>query len=122
MNSLVIIEFKKPDRSSYEEDPVDQAYRLIRDIRTGHYKDKDGREIKVQPDRIPAYAYIICDTTKEVEIFAENKTLWPTRDNLGYYGYTPKLSAYVEIISYAKLIRDARRRDRILFYKLHLPG
>ena len=57
LNSLVIVEFKKPDRSDYrKEDPVDQVYRLIREIKSGHYKDKNGREIKVQSDRIPAYA------------------------------------------------------------------
>lgn len=123
LNSLVIVEFKKPDRSSYsKEDPVDQVYRLIREIKEGHYKDKNGREIKVQSDRIPAYAYIICDTTKEVEIIAENKGMWSTPDNLGYYGYNPKLSTYVEIISYDKLLQDAKRRNRILFDKLHLPG
>ncbi|MBZ5636920.1 MAG: ATP-binding protein [Acidobacteriia bacterium] len=122
LNSLVIVEFKKPDRSSYKEDPVDQVYRLIREIKAGHFKDKNGREIKVQSDRIPAYAYVICDTTKEVEIIAENKGMWSTPDNLGYFGYNPKLSAYVEIISYAKLLQDAKRRNRILFDKLHLPG
>lgn len=122
LNSLVIVEFKKPDRSDYRrEDPVDQVYRLIRDIKGGHFKDKTGREIKVQSDRIPAYAYVICDTTKEVEIIAQNKGLLPTPDNLGYYGYNQSLSAYVEIISYTKLLRDAKKRNRILFDKLNLP-
>jgi hypothetical protein len=122
LNSLVIVEFKKPARSDYrKEDPVDQVYRLIREIKSGHFKDKTGREIKVQSDRIPAYAYVICDTTKEVEIIAENKGLLPTPDNLGYYGYNPSLSANIEIISYPKLLRDAKKRNRILFDKLHLP-
>ena len=88
---------------------------------SGHFKDKNGVEIKVQSDRIPAYAYVICDTTKEVEIIAENKGLLPTPDNLGYFGYNQKLSAYVEVISYTKLLRDAKNRNRILFDKLHLP-
>src|SRR5205823_1177327 len=80
----------KPARSDYrKEDPIDQVYRLIREIKSGHFKDKTGREIKVQSERIPAYAYVICDTTKEVEIIAQNKGLWPTPDNLGYYGYNP---------------------------------
>ena len=71
----------------------------------------------MQSERIPAYAYVICDTTKEVEIIAQNKGLLPTPDQLGYYGYNPSLSAYVEIISYTKL----KKRNRILFDKLHLP-
>jgi len=63
---------------------------------------------------------VICDTTREIEIIAQNKGMLPTPDKLGYYGYNPSLSAYVEIISYAKLLRDAKRRNRILFDKLHL--
>lgn len=122
LNSLVIVEFKKPDRTDYrKEDPVDQVYRLIREIKGGHFKDNKGREIKVQSDRIPAYAYIVCDTTKEVESIAQNKGMLPTPDNLGYYGYNQNLSAYVEIVSYTKLVRDAKKRNRILFDKLHLP-
>jgi hypothetical protein len=122
LNSIVIIEFKKPDRTDYrKENPVDQVYRLIREIKSGHYKDHKGREIKVQSDRIPAYAYVVCDMTKEVEIIAQNKGMLPTPDNLGYYGYNQSLSAYVEIVSYTKLLRDAKKRNRILFDKLHLP-
>ena len=122
LGSLVIVEFKKPARSDYKkEDPVDQVYRLIREIKGGHFKDKNGREIKVQSGQIPAYAYVICDTTKEIEIIAQNKGMLPTPDNLGYYVYNPSLQAYVEIISYTKLLRDAKKRNRILFDKLHLP-
>lgn len=122
LSSLVIVEFKKPDRSDYrKEDPVDQVYRLIREIKGGHFKDRTGREIKVQSRDIPAYAYVICDTTKEVEVIAENKGLLRTPDNLGYYGYNQNLTAYVEIISYTKLLKDAKKRNRILFEKLHLP-
>jgi len=42
-------------------------------------------------------------------------------DNLGYFGYNPSLSAYVEVISYTKLLRDAKKRNKILFDKLNLP-
>jgi hypothetical protein len=123
LNSLVIVEFKKPDRSSFgKEDPVDQVYRLIREIKGGHFKDKYGREIKVQSERIPAYAYIICDTKKEMDTMAENKGMLPTPDNLGYYVYNPRLSVYVEIISYTKLLTDAKKRNRILFDQLQLPS
>lgn len=121
LNSLAIVEFKKPERAAYEEDPVDQVYRLIRDIKSGHFKDKNGREIKVQSDHTPAYAYVICDTMKAVETFAQNKGMLPTPDSLGYYIYNPAHSTYVEIISYTKLLRDAKKRNRILFDKLHLP-
>jgi hypothetical protein len=122
LSSLVIVEFKKPDRSNYQkEDPIEQAYRLIREIKGGHFKDHRGLEIKVRSAMIPAYAYVICDTKREVEVIAEDKGLIRTPDNLGYFGYNPALSAYVEVISYTKLLRDAKKRNKILFDKLNLP-
>ncbi len=40
LQSVVVIEFKKPDRTNYrDEDPVTQAYRIIRDIRDSKMKD-----------------------------------------------------------------------------------
>jgi len=59
---------------------------------------------------------------RNVEIIAQNKGLLPTPDQLGHYGYNPNLSAYVEIISYTKLLRDAKKRNCVLFDKLHLPA
>jgi hypothetical protein len=122
LTSLVIVEFKKPARTDYsKEDPVAQVTRLISEIKGGHFKDKNGVEIKAQSERLPTYAYIICDTTKEIVAIAESRGMLPTPDNLGYYIYNPPLSAYIEIISYAKLLRDAKRRNRVLFEKLQLP-
>ena len=34
-----------------------------------------------------------------------------TPDNLGYYGYNETLNAYYEVISYAKLLADAKKRN-----------
>jgi hypothetical protein len=121
LTSLVIIEFKQPQRETYDEDPVDQVNRLIVSIREGHYKDKDGIEIKLQSSTVPAYAYIICDITKFIENMAVGRGMIASPDNMGYFFYNPNLHAYIEIISYQKLLRDAKRRNGILFDKLHLP-
>ena len=43
-----------------------------------------------------------------------------TPDNLGYYGFNKSLNAYYEIISYNKVVADAKKRNRILFEKLNL--
>lgn len=122
LTSIVVIEFKRPDRRNYrEEDPVTQVYRMVRDIRKGHYKDKRGREIRALNENIPAYCYIICDITEQLEITLVNMSAFKTPDNLGYYGFNPSLNAYYEVISYQKLLTDARKRNRILFEKLNLP-
>ena len=122
LQSLVVVEFKKPDRDQYgDEDPVSQVYRMVREIREGRMQDKAGRYIRPASNSIPAYCYIICDLTPQVEIRIQNMGARKTPDNLGYYGFNESLNAYYEIISYTKLLDDAKKRNRILFEKLNLP-
>jgi hypothetical protein len=122
LTSVVVIEFKQPMRKSYaDEDPVTQVYRLVRDIRSGQFKDSKGQLIRTLTENVPAYCYIICDLTAALETRQQDMSARRTPDNLGYYGYNPTLNAYYEIISYAKLLRDAKKRNRILFDKLNLP-
>jgi hypothetical protein len=77
--------------------------------------------IRASHDDIPAYCYIVFDLTPPVEIRIQNMGARRTPDNLGYYGYNETLNAYYEIVSYTKLLADAKKRDRILFEKLNLP-
>jgi hypothetical protein len=51
---------------------------------------------------------------------AENAQLTLTPDSNGYFGYNPILGVYVEIISFDKLIADAKKRNAVLFDKLGL--
>ena len=41
-----------------------------------------------------------------------------TQDNEGYYGYNEGIGAYVEVISYNKLLKNARQRNQVFFDKL----
>jgi len=121
-NSIVLVEFKKPEKfSPRPEDPIDQVYRLIKEIRSGQFKDRRGKLIKVAADQIPAYAYVICDLTDYMNRICEFKGFTKTPDNLGWYSFNPNLRAYVEVISYTKLLADAKKRNRVLFDRLHLP-
>lgn len=122
LQAMVVVEFKKPDRSNYrDEDPVTQVYRMVREIRNGERKDKSGRFIRPSSNQIPAYCYIICDLTPSVETRIQNMGARRTPDNLGYYGFNETLNAYYEVISYTKLLDDAKKRNRILFDKLNVP-
>ena len=122
LTSLVVIEFKRPMREGYrEEDPVSQVYRMVREIRSGQSEDNRGQLIRPLTEDVPAYCYIICDLTRSLEIKLQDMSARPTPDNLGYYGYNSNLNAYYELISYTKLLQDAKKRNRILFDKLNLP-
>lgn len=123
LQSMVVIEFKKPDRSTYQdEDPVSQVYRMVREIREGKKKDRQGRYIRPANQNVPAYCYVICDLTPSVEIRIQNMGARRTPDNLGYYGFNETLNAYYEVISYTKLLSDAQKRNRVLFERLNLPA
>lgn len=41
-------------------------------------------------------------------------------DNMGYFWYNPNNKAYVELISFEKLLGDAKKRNLALFKKLGL--
>jgi hypothetical protein len=122
LHSMVVVEFKKPALpNTRDENPVEQVYRIVRKIRSGHMEDKGGREIRVANDTVPAYCYIVCDLTRAIEERIQNMGARRTPDNLGYYGFNETLNAYYEVISYAKLLSDAKKRNHSLFDKLNMP-
>jgi hypothetical protein len=120
--SVIIVEFKRPMRADYDDkdNPIDQVYRYVRQIRDGKALDRQGRLIPVTPST-PFYAYIIADPTPALRVQAENATFSRTPDTQGYIGFNANLGVYVEIISFEKLLNDARKRNAILFDKLHIP-
>jgi hypothetical protein len=81
------------------------------------HKNKDGRLISLREDT-PFYAYIICDLTEEIQTFAVNSSLTSTPDLQGFFGFNPGLKTYIEVLSFNKLVRDAKQRNNILFKKL----
>lgn len=52
---------------------------------------------------------------------AENAGLNKTPDGEGYFGYNAPRGAYIEVISYNKLVKDAKKRNQVLFDKLFRP-
>ena len=88
-------------------------------IKTGRTKDRRGKPITVS-DATPYYAHVICDMTTTLRTQAENADLTQTPDSHGYFGYNAKLGIYVEVISFDKLIDDAKRRNAVLFEQLGL--
>jgi hypothetical protein len=123
-SSVVIVEFKRPMRTNYlgEENPFEQVIRYITKIRESNALDRKGRPIIVN-DNTPFYAYIICDPTEKLKYLAQNSFDYtPTPDGLGYFNFNKNLKAYIEVITYTKLVQDARKRNRVLFEKLNLPN
>jgi len=106
-----------------EENPFEQVIKYITKIRDSKALDKDGRLIPIN-ENTPFYAaYLICDRTENLRNYAENMYDYtPTPDGLGYFNFNKNLKAYIEVISYDKLVQDAQKRNRVLFEKLNLPS
>lgn len=122
LTTMIVVEFKRPDRTSYpDETPLAQVFRIVREVRDGVRKDSKGQAIRPATRDIPAYCYVICDLTDKLETILQDASAIRTPDNLGYYGFNSTLNAYYEVISYPKLLADARKRNRVLFEKLNLP-
>lgn len=123
INSITIVELKKPQRndlSSDEKNPINQVLGYVGDIKSGKVRKANGRDFG-NVRNAAFYCYIIADITESLRNDAINASLTLTPDGEGYYGYNPTRGAYIEVISYDKLVKDAKRRNEVLFDKLFRP-
>lgn len=121
-SSIVIVEFKRPMRKDYSdtENPINQVTTYAREIINNKALDKDGRQFDIK-DKTPIYAYIVCDLTPNMRKFADDHNFTVLPDNDGYFNFNRNYSLYIEIISFDKLLRDSKKRNKVLFEKLNLP-
>jgi hypothetical protein len=122
--SLVIVELKRPMRNDAapgdEKDPIEQALGYLERIRNGSVQTQSGRPIPKSED-IPGFCYAICDITPTIEKRCKLLGLTPTHDYSGYFGYNQNYKAYVEVISFDRLVNAAKERNKAFFDKLGLP-
>lgn len=120
INSITIVELKRPQRNDADNDPVFQVLKYVRDIKSGKIKKANGRNFG-DVSRVSFYCYVIGDLTQSMRDSAESRGLTETQDKEGYFGFNPTYGAYVEVISYDKLLKNAKQRNRVLFDKLFEP-
>lgn len=122
-NPVMIFEFKKPQRDDFvnqssKEDPVQQIVRYVNKIRDGEYKTPEGRDIHIA-ENTPFYGYVVCDLTRKVATWLEKeKNFKPMPDRLGWFLWQENINLYIEVISWDKMLKDAKMRNQIFFYKL----
>lgn len=114
---VVIIEFKRPGRDDYDKDPADQIIQRFVEIDEGGVRDIEGRPVNAE--RFRYMGYLIADLTPSLRKQVAMR-YHRTVDNEGYFYTLPDGNGYIEITSYDKLVRDAKRRNRVLFDKLGL--
>ena len=116
--TVTIVEFKKPDNDN--KNPVNQVGEYVDLIRQGKKKKANGQSFSIT-DGTLFRCYVICDLTDKMRTHCLNSGLIPTADNLGFTGFNQYRHSYIEVISYNKLLCDAKKRNEILFEKLFSP-
>lgn len=91
---------------------------------------KYGKELRIHSiicpmqatsDDVAFYCYVVADITRTLQRSARGAGLIPTQDGGGYFGYNGSYGAYIEVISYDKLLKNAKQQNRVLFDKLFAP-
>lgn len=122
--SIFVVEIKRPMRndagSADDKDPIAQALGYLDRIREGGVTTARGRPIPGS-DAIPGYCYVIADLTPTLRRRCKNFNLQETSDRQGYFGFNINYKAYIEVISFDRLLNAARERNRAFFDKLGLP-
>jgi hypothetical protein len=120
--SIVIIEFKRPQRNDYTDtdNPVTQVLGYMDMILDNKATDKDGRPMIIGKST-RFYDYIICDITPKINKIAKTYSATKSPDDMGYFWFNSPYNAYMEILSFDKVLNDSKKRNRILFEKLGLP-
>ncbi|WP_395173511.1 ATP-binding protein [Roseibium alexandrii] len=119
-DTVVLIEFKRPGRNDYKygnpkHDPVQQAISTAIQIReTGRIISKQGRTISV-PTGVRLYAYVVADIEPTLRSICEDHDMHDSWDQKGYYLYHGKKDIFVEVLSYDKLLQDAKKRNAAFF-------
>lgn len=118
LNTITIIEFKKPDNK--KDNPLRQMGGYIDEIVAGRKKRASGLAFG-DCNRTCFRCFAICDLTPRMESLCKDAGFRMMPDGMGYYGYQPERNVYYEVISYSKLLADAKKRNQILFDKLFSP-
>lgn len=119
LSSAVLFELKRPMRTGYTNDnPLDNVYTYLGLIRSGKQEDYRGRPIQVGDS--PIYAYLVCDLTVPVVKILMDHDFKELPGKRGYWKIHEGHKAFIEVIGYDALLKDAYRRNKVFFDKLGL--
>lgn len=123
LQSIVVVELKRPMRDDATEgkNPIEQCLDYVARVRAGGAKTATGRLIPSADDP-PAFCYIIADLTPTMVSRCKLSGLTMTHDGMGYFGFIEPYKAYVEVISFDRLVNAATERNRAFFDKLGLSS
>lgn len=121
-SKVLLIEFKRPGRTSYgdDENPQLQVERYVRRLQTGTMRDVKGRPIKLD-DRTVFYCFIVADIVGKLDDWTY--TWQRTADGRGRV-YQPRdgFRGSIELLGWDALLADARGRNQAFFDRAGISG
>ncbi|WP_269586404.1 hypothetical protein [Roseibium sp. Sym1] len=119
---VLLVEFKRPGRTSYSADdnPQHQVERYVRRLLEGGKLDVKGRPIKLKEDTV-FYCFIVADIVGKMDDWTYS---WDrTADGRGRF-YQPRsgFKGSIELISWDTLLSDARERNQAFFDRAGISG
>lgn len=120
---VTIVEFKRPGDERLSQDPINQVLQYIDDLRDSRVRDVDGNVVSEISDKTPFSCIIVCDLTSSARrLFGRSIAQNPTPDGEGYFGWSKPHNAYIRVMSYRKMLRDAELRSAAYFDQLKLES
>jgi hypothetical protein len=118
-NPITIFELKRPGRTDYSDsdNPLTQVTGYVQKIRSGQYKNPQGRQVHAD-ENTPAYCFVVCDLTPRIIEFCNLFGLTQSPDKASFYGFHPNYHIYYEVLSFDKVLKDATQRNKVFFRKL----
>ncbi len=119
---VLLVEFKRPGRTSYavDENPQHQVERYVRRLLEGGKLDVKGRPIKLKDDTV-FYCFIVADIVGKMDEWTYS---WDrTADGRGRL-YQPRsgFKGSIELIAWDTLLSDARERNQAFFDRAGISG
>lgn len=119
---VLLVEFKRPGRTSYasDENPQHQVERYVRRLLEGGKLDVKGRPIKLKDDTV-FYCFVVADIVGKLDEWTYS---WDrTADGRGRL-YQPRsgFKGSIELIAWDTLLSDARERNQAFFDRAGISG
>lgn len=121
-SKVLLIEFKRPGRTSYadDENPQLQVERYVRRLQSGTMTDVKGRPIKLD-DRTVFHCFVVADILGKLD---DGTYTWQrTADGRGRV-YQPRegFRGSIELVGWDTLLGDARGRNQAFFDRAGISG
>ena len=121
-SKVLLVEFKRPGRTSYNDDenPQLQVERYVRRLQSGVLLDVRGRPIRLDNSTI-FYCFIVADIVGKLNdwTFSWQRTV---EGNGRIYRPNDEFRGSIELIGWDDLLADARARNKAFFDKVGISG